>query len=318
MTAAVVDGKGTMLGKAGRAIDPTRDPLGLLLHDVAEVARAAIGSAGVDVSAIRGLGMGLPGNVDRVRGVCRFSPNLKWRDVPVSAPLRECFGFPVFLLNDVRTHTLGEMHFGAGHGVGSFVMLALGTGIGGGVVMHGKLVEGAHSAGGEIGHITVQPDGPLCGCGNRGCVEALASGPAIARAGREAVERGESTEILSMAGSLDAISAATVSAAASVGDEAAAAIWREVGRHLGTAIASVITTVDPERVLVGGGVGRAGELLLAPTRAEVARRCRMIPAGGTPILPAALGDEAGLIGAGALALESLGLLRSGLMDTVEH
>ena len=312
VTAALVDAAGTVCSRARRHIDRHRHPAALLSDDVAGTVREALHSAGVDISAVSGLGMGLPGNINRSTGVCRFSPNFGWHDVAVSAPLEAALGIPVFLLNDVRSHTLGELHFGAGRGVPSFAMLALGTGIGGGVVIGGKLLEGSHSGGGEIGHITVEPQGPPCGCGSQGCVEALAAAPALARAGRAAAASGRAPGILARAGSLEAIDGAVITQAALAGDAGAIEVLATAGRYVGIAVAAVITTLDPERVLIGGGVAAAGDLLLQPLRDEVARRCRMIPTGATPILQAALREEAGVLGAAALALEACGHLPSAL------
>lgn len=308
VAAAVLDANGKILGRKDESINRHEVPKVTLQRDVAGAIRAAIHEAGVDGASVGGIGMGLPGNIDRARGICRYSPNFRWKDVPVADFLNEVLDKPVHLLNDVRSHTLGEFHFGAGREVGSFAMLALGTGIGGGIVINRRLMEGAHSAGGEIGHITVDPDGPVCGCGNRGCVEALAAAPAIGRYGQEAAARGEAPGILRLAGSIDAISAATVSQAAEQGDPAALAIWEKTGRWIGLACCAIIGTIDPERILIGGKVARAGDMLLRPAREEVGLRFRMIPPGTTPIVPADLGDDAGLIGAGALALEYLGAL----------
>jgi glucokinase len=313
--AAVIDAKGVILAQADADIDRARPPEQILRGDVAVTVRAAIvaaesrSGASPGSIAVKGVGMGLPGNIDRVRGICRFSPNFHWRDVAVAAPLQEELGQPVFLLNDVRSHTLGERHFGAGRGHQSFAMLAIGTGIGGGLVIGGRLIEGAHSAGGELGHITVDPLGPRCGCGNDGCVEAVASGPAIVRAAQASIAAGRGGALLAQAGGdPGAITPAQVASAAEAGDAEALAIFTRAGEAIGIAVAAVMTTVDPEVVLIGGGVGQAGELLLRPIREEAARRCRMVPAGATPVIPAALGEKAGLVGAAALALESLGLL----------
>lgn len=312
VSAAVVDVTGSILGVAETDIDRMAAPDTLLRQDIARIVKAAVSQAGVAPADIKGVGMGLPGNIDREHGICRFSPNFQWRDVRVALPLQEAVGYPVFLLNDVRSHTLGELHFGAGRGLASFAMLAIGTGIGGGIVIDGTLIEGAHSAGGELGHITVDPNGPLCGCGNHGCVEALASGPAIVRAAQKAILEDRGNGILALAGHVDTVTPAHVARAALGGDLEASAMWEAAGRWLGIAIASVITTIDVDSILIGGGVGQAGELLLRPAREEVGKRCRMIPPNTTPIEPAQLGERAGLIGAAALALESVGALKPAL------
>lgn len=310
--AAVVNTDGHVVSTAEANIDRTVPPDTLLRGDIARTVKTAIARSEAPARSIRAIGMGLPGNIDREGGVCRFSPNFQWRDVVVAAPLEEALHAPVFLMNDVRSHTLGELHFGAGRGHESFVMFALGTGIGGGVVVGGTLIEGAHGAGGELGHITVDPRGPTCQCGNRGCVEALASGPAIVRAARLAVRKKKGGAILKLSGTTNAITPAHVARAAENGDATAVDIWEAAGRWLGVAVATVLTTVDAECVLIGGGVGQAGDLLLRPLRAEVARRFRMIGPGVTPIVPAALGEKAGFLGAAALALESVGLLEPAL------
>lgn len=313
VAAAVVDASGSVAAMAHADIDRTRPAHALLTEDIAAVVRDAIAQSGLPPAAIQAVGMGLPGNLDRARGICRFSPNFGWRDVAVGPPLSEALSTPVLLLNDVRSHTLGELHFGAGRGLSSFAMFAIGTGIGGGLVVGGRLIEGAHSAGGELGHITVDPDGPLCGCGSHGCVEALASGPAIVRMAREQAARGGGAAAVALAGGVDALTPAWIARAAEAGDADARDIWTRAGRALGVAVAAVMTSVDPEVVLIGGGVGQAGPLLLEPLRDEAIARARMIAPAVTPIVPAALGEQAGIIGAAALALESVGALPSALL-----
>lgn len=313
VSAAVVDPNGAVVAQADAAIDRTRPAHDLITDDIAGTVRSAAQAAGLAMTRIGAVGMGLPGNIDRTSGVCRFSPNFGWRDVPVGPPLQQALGVPVLLLNDVRSHTLGEWHFGAGAGLGSFAMFALGTGIGGGLVIGGRLIEGAHSAGGELGHITVDPQGPRCGCGNHGCIEAIAAGPAIVRMAREQAATGRGRVALALAGGdLDALTPARVAQAAQEGDTDALEIWETAGRAMGVAVAAVLTSVDPEQVLIGGGVGQAGEVLLGPMRDEAAKRARMIAPAVTPIVAAALGERAGVIGAAALALESIGALTPAL------
>ena len=312
VAASVVAGDGTVVSTAHASIDRTRPARALIEEDIAGTVRAAIATAGMPAADIGAVGMGLPGNIDRARGICRFSPNFGWRDVAVGPALEEALGRPVLLLNDVRSHTLGELHFGAGRGLASFAMFAIGTGIGGGLVVGGRLIEGAHSAGGELGHITADPHGPPCGCGSHGCVEAMASGPAIVRMAREQVSAGRGAAAVALAGGVDALTPAWVAKAATAGDADAQEIYDRAGRALGVAVAAVLTSVDPERVLIGGGVGQAGELLLAPLRDEALKRARMIAPAVPPIVEAALGEQAGIIGAAALALESMGALTPAL------
>lgn len=312
VSAAVVDIAGESIGFAEADIDRTRPPDTILRQDVAEVISGAIVKSDVPKSEVKAVGMGLPGNIDRDNGICRFSPNFHWRDVRVALPLHEALGYPVFLLNDVRSHTLGELHFGGGRGLKSFAMMAIGTGIGGGVVLDGTLIEGSHSAGGELGHITVDPNGPHCECGNNGCVESLASGPAIVRAAQLLVAEGHGAAILALAGKAHDITPAHVFQAAEAGDKEALDLWDAAGRWIGIAVAAVMTTVDVDCFLIGGGVGKAGDLLIRPIFREVNRRFRMVPPNTARIEQAQLGDRAGVIGAAALALESIGALKPAL------
>jgi glucokinase len=309
VTAAIVDARGHIIDRSERPIDRNRPADEILRQDVAGAVRDVVERAHLRLDDIAAIGMGLPGNIDRQHGVCRFSPNFHWHNVNVAGPLSQELGKPVYLINDVRSHTLGELHFGAGRGHRSFAMLALGTGIGGGLVINNMLVEGAHSAGGELGHITVDPHGPQCNCGNHGCIETLASAPALARMAQEAVQAGQGQAITAAAqrqgGKLDA---AALQQAARAGDPAAKAIYDRAGRALGVAMADVYTSFDPEVILIGGGVAKAGELLLEPARDELRQRCHMIEPELLKVEPAGLGTDAGVLGAAALALESVGEL----------
>jgi glucokinase len=229
------------------------------------------------------LGVGVPGLVDTRTGTVHFVPNLptQWRGVPAAAVLHQHLGIPVRLLNDARCATLGELLYGHGREYSTFVLFTLGTGIGGGLVIDGRLRLGPLSAAGEIGHMTIQPDGPLCGCGNSGCLEALASGPAIARA----------------AGFPDAESAAS---AARDGDPQAQRAFRAAANCLGIAAANLVTALHPDALLFAGGMSELVDLLLMPVRAAVNERVRMFPAEDVAVRRAGAGPNAGLLGALAL------------------
>jgi len=301
VSAGVMDGNGRLLSRVFREIRLEESASSIIVEIIGAL-KEAVAQSAIPLSSIRGAGIGLPGNLDSEKGLCRFSPNLDWHDVQIRDPIQEALQRSVFILNDVRSATLGEFHFGAGKGLRHFVCLAIGTGIGGGIISNGELVLGGSESAGEIGHMTIYPDGPPCNCGNMGCLEALAAGPGIARRAREALAKGCTSTMNALVASPDEISARVVSEAAQQGDPLAQEILRETGIILGIGLSTVITTVNPERIAIGGRVALAGELLLEPAREEVRRRARMVPENFTEIVPAALGEDAGLIGAATLAL----------------
>ncbi len=250
------------------------------------------------------LGMGVPGLVDTSLGVTRFLPNMpgQWRDVPVAEILSHALHCPVFLLNDARLATLGELKYGWGREANSMVLFTIGTGIGGGVVIDGKLRLGALGAAGEIGHQTIIPNGPRCGCGNLGCLEALASGPAITAAGTRLMLSGLSSKLHELtAGHVSRITPAIMGEAAMAGDTAVREVLEQAGEYLGIAIANVVTTLHPSMIVLGGGVSALADSLLEPVRRTVYQRVRMFPVDNVRIERSLLGEKAGLLGGLALA-----------------
>jgi glucokinase len=246
-----------------------------VLGRMTALAQEAIAATGpVEVA-----GLGAPGPLDLEGGRSLGMPNLPgWRDVPLVSAMEARLGLPVALLNDARAHTLAELALGAGRGCANLVCFVLGTGVGGGVVVDGQLLLGLNGTVGELGHQTIEPDGPPCPCGNRGCLEQYASGPAIARAAGMAT-------------------GAEVLEAARDGDRRAVDALERAGTMLGIGIANTVLAVGPDRVVVGGGVARAGELLLEPARRELVRRNRMMPVERIAVVQAELGSLAGPIGA---------------------
>ncbi|MGE5560257.1 MAG: ROK family protein [Chloroflexota bacterium] len=268
----------------------------VLLSAVAELLARPEGRA---VSAI---GLGIPGLIDVAHGVCRFSPNLHWRDEPVADLFHERFHLPVAMDNDVRVATFGELVFGAGRGVANFVCVTVGTGIGSGIVLGGRLYRGPGFAAGEVGHQTLEPSGRPCKCGSRGCLETLAAAPAIALAGREAAAAGRAPELARLSGGdPECIDASLVAKAAAIGDAGARAVLARAGEYLGIGLANIANILNPERIIVGGGVANAGELLLGPVRRALQERAMPVNRQMAEVVPAELGADAGLIGAGALA-----------------
>lgn len=245
------------------------------------------------------VGVGCPGWVDLEQGETRFLPNLpgQWRDVPVARILGQRLEAPVHLLNDVRAATLGEFTLGAGRGTSTMALFALGTGIGGGVVVDGRLRLGPLGSAGELGHQIVDPTGPLCGCGSRGCLEAVASGPAIAAAGVRLLRSGQAPALFDITGG-DAgqVSAETMGEAATAGDEAVTKELERIAGLVGIAAANVVVTLHPELIVLGGGVAGLGNLLFDGVRRTIAERVRVFPTEDVRVEPAALGTDAGLAG----------------------
>lgn len=249
-------------------------------------------------------GMGIPGLVDREKGVTLFLPNLptQWRGVDAARMLSACIGCPVYLLNDVRIATLGEMTYGLGRNVGTMLFFSLGTGIGGGVVIDGKLRLGPLGAAGELGHQTILPDGPLCGCGNHGCLEALASGPAISAEGVRLLRSGLAPKLHDLVGgNAEEVTPRQMAAAAEAGDEAVKEAIVRAAEYLGIGIANMVNALHPDLVVLGGGVAAIGSLLLETVRAAVRRRVRMFPVDGVFIERSVLAGKAGRYGGIALA-----------------
>jgi glucokinase len=273
-----------------------------VLADIAGMLSRVEASSGVSAQSI---GLGLPGLVDPLTGTSLFLPNLSgnWRGVAVSATLRALTSREVYLLNDARMATLGEQVFGQSR-VENLLVLTLGTGIGGGVVLDGKLCLGRFGAAGEIGHQTMEMDGPLCNCGNRGCLEALASGPALAARGVELVGAGQAPRLGELtAGDPARVNPRRMAEAAQQGDEAVRAAITDAARLIGTGIANAITITGIERVVLVGGLTGLGDLLLAPIRAIIRDRIHMFPSDGIDISFSALGDDVAVLGGIALAAQ---------------
>jgi glucokinase len=276
--------------------DAVLDRIGRML------AKLAAG-AGVKLHSV---GMGVPGRVDLATGATEFLPNLptQWRDVPVAAKLGSALGCPVYLLNDCRAATLGELTFGRGRDFKDIVLFMLGTGIGGGLAIDGKLRLGSMGAAGELGHQTILADGPLCGCGSRGCLETLASGPAITAEGVRLMRSGLAPRLHAIVrGNADAVSPKTMAEAARLGEAPVRSAIERAAEYLGIGVANVITMLHPELVIIGGGVAALGDLLLETVRATVCKRVRMFPAESVSIEISTLGDQAGLSGAIGLAMK---------------
>ena len=301
IAAAVVDESGTILQRDRRP-SSAQDPdaiIDTVASMVADLARA---------HPVEAVGLACAGFVDHVGGRIRFAPNISWRDMPVAEPVSQQVGLPVTLENDANAAAWGEFVFGPARDVSDMVFVTVGTGLGGGVVIQGRLLRGAYGIGAEIGHICVVPDGHRCGCGNRGCWEAYGSGTALVREARDLVASGSPrAQALreACAGHAEQLTGPDVSAAAANGDAASIELVADVGRWLGSGAADVAAILDPEMFVIGGGVADTGNLLLEP--AVTAYRRQLTGRGHRPeaaFTLAGLGNDAGVIGAAALALAS--------------
>jgi glucokinase len=294
---AAVDGGGRVLASTRRAT-PAGGPapvVDAMADGVVEVLRRA----GAGMSEVSAIGVGAPGPLDPDRGVVLNPPNMAgWVDVPLAAMLGDRLGVPAFVDNDANAAALGEHWAGAGIGVEDLVYVTVSSGIGSGLIFGGRLYRGASGQAGEIGHTVIDPDGPRCACGRRGCLEAIASGFAIARAAAAAVADGRPT---ALSAAPPGPSAADVARAAHDGDQVAREIFARAGAALGAGLADLINLLNPAMIIVGGGVARAGDLLWAPMRRVIDAEAFPHARSAVRIVPAALGDAAGSVGAAAVA-----------------
>lgn len=288
-------------GLRSRATEPARGA-DAAVADVARMVEGAIEETlarhGGTRADVVGVGIGCPGPLDLDAGVIVETPNLGWDGYPIRDRISEVLDMPATLDNDANCATYGEWWMGAGRGMSSLVGLTLGTGIGGGIVLDGKLVRGASGSAGEVGHMTIDLNGRRCACGNYGCLEAYASGPNIAARAREGIEVGYRSSIPELVdGDLSSITALTVYEALVGGDAYAQEVMLETAKFLAAGIANLVNVLNPERVVLVGGVTRAGEHLLGPLRSEVRRRAFDWAARACTIVPAELPETAGVIGA---------------------
>jgi glucokinase len=261
-----------------------------------------IGEARAERAGVGAIGLGIPATIDRERGVAVSAVNLPIEDLPLRDLVATRTGLPAFLDNDANVAALAEFLFGAAKGARNVVMLTIGTGIGGGLILNGEPYRGSTGAGAELGHFTIDIDGPRCqgNCPNSGCLETLTSGTAIGREGRAAAEREPDSALGKLLADGHAIDGRQVTEAAIAGDAAAIGVLDLIGGRLGIGLAGLANIFEPEVIVVGGGAMAAGDLILEPARRELAARA-LRPMNGTPVVPAELGADAGMIGAAAMA-----------------
>jgi glucokinase len=259
----------------------------------------------MEPSRLGAISLAAAGAIDSGKGLVTLSPNLPgWHDVPLRDIIFKRYGVETFLVNDTNAAALGEHRFGVGRGVSYLVMLTLGTGVGGGIIINGEMYVGACGSAGELGHMVIDVNGPECACGNRGCLEQLASGTAIAREAIRRIRQGEKSSLAEMVeGKVEDVSAEKVEVAARNGDKMSLDVLARTSQYLGVGMTNIVNIFNPEMIVLGGGVAKMGDLLIEPARRVVAEKAFPVSARAVHIITAQLGDEAGVYGAAAFAFE---------------
>lgn len=299
---ALADEEGTVLARKKM---PTEANKGLehVLENIHTSIKKVLDESGVKVKDIVSMGVGSPGPLDVDKGIIYLAPNLGWENVPITSLLEEKTGIKVILENDANAAALGEKWFGAGQDVDNLIYVTVSTGIGGGIIINKEIYRGANAGAGEVGHMVIDPDGPLCGCGNRGCFETLASGTALVRKGRKAVEKGKDTILKKLSGGdINTIDGALIAKAARMKDSVALKIWDEIGEYLGIGLANLLNIFNPEMIILGGGVMKAGDLIMEPMLKSLKARAFKEAFQSVEIKKAELGDDTGVIGAITVAM----------------
>jgi glucokinase len=303
LAAGVVAGNGRVLSMEVAPSHVEEGPDTMIERHL-DLGRTAVATAGVPWGEVRAVGIACGGPLDPLAGIIQSPPGLPgWDDVPLAATVEAALDRPTVVDNDATACAIAEGWFGAGRGVRHLVYLTISTGVGGGLILDGRVYRGAAGNAGELGHLTVDYLGRLCGCGRRGCLEAYASGPQIAARAREGIAKGRD----SMLAALAEVTARDVAEAARTGDPLASEVWNETMGMLGSAVANILDVFNPELVVLGGGVTRAGDQLLVPVR-EAGLRQAMAPArNAADVVLAGLGEELGVVSAATVAFERLPL-----------
>lgn len=301
VAAAVVDGEGTILGKI--SLPTPRTGAEAVADQMAAAARTAVEQAGITLKQVESVGIGSPGTIEPAEGLIKFWSNLDFENVPLTALMAERLNKPIYLENDANAAALGEYAAGAGKGSQSMVAITLGTGVGGGAVLGGKLYTGFNYAGMEVGHFVIEHNGRPCTCGRKGCFEAYCSATALIKRTREVMEENRDSLLWQLAGSLDKVNGRTPFDAAAQGDAAAGKVIDEYVDYLGCGVASLVNIFQPEVFCIGGGPSAQGETLMAPVRYILNREdYARNSVHRTRLVRAALGNDAGIIGAALLPL----------------
>jgi len=303
---SVITPEGEMLSRDHSVTPAAEGPEGVIPAILASAERALEG-ASIAIDRISAVGVGAPGLADTETGILYTSPNLPgWEDVPLRDIVQEKLKKRAFLINDGNAAALGEYYFGAAKGVSHFIYVTISTGIGGGIIVDGKVLNGFQGMAGEIGHMTISDEGPPCHCGNRGCWEALASGTALAKAARKRIETGADTTILSFAeGKIDKVTAQTVQSAAEKGDPLANELIIKTAYYFGVGLANLVNIFNPEMIVIGGGLSNMGDRLLKPAYRVAEERAFPQAYRAVRFVRAALGRNSGVLGAAAFAFDEM-------------
>lgn len=297
---ALVDSAGNVVSSHYRLINPDRKP-DITIQEIIDSVHICINESGKQPSA---LGLGVAGQIDKENGIVRQSPNLpSWLNVPIGAILRDSLRIPVVVNNDVRIITIGEWKHGSGKGIDDLVCLFVGTGVGGGIVSKGRLLEGFNNTAGELGHITIVAAGRKCTCPGEGCLESYVGGWAIAQRAQEAVQANPALgrTLISLAGSVPAISAITVSQAYSAGDPLAHRLIKDTSKFLAAGLVTIVNALNPRMIILGGGVIQGIPDLVTQTEARVRALALQTAVQSLQITLGSLGNRAGVIGGAAMA-----------------
>ncbi len=303
--AAVVTQEGQIVGEA-RTDSKAMEGINVTIEQIVYAVKEAVKNSPVEMDRVAGMGMGVPGTHKSEEGIVLWSPNFSkdWNNAQLLGPIRDELGIPVFMGNDANVAALGEYRFGAGTGAKCMVMFTLGTGIGSGLVIDGKNWVGVTETAPEMGHMIILADGPRCSCGRYGCIEALARRDAIVdRAARKA-HQGRATSLVEKSGNdLRYITPAMIAEAAAEGDEISIETLQETGYYIGIGVANIINALNPDKFVIGGGIAQAGELLFGPIKTTVQVNALQAPLSVCEIVKASLGDDAGVLGGAAMALQ---------------
>jgi glucokinase len=303
---AVVDSQGEMLS-SDESITPATKGREAVIQSILDSAHRVLKQAGVAISQICAIGIGAAGISNPEAGILFTSPNLPaLRDVPLRDIMQERLGRKTFVINDANAAALGEFYFGAARGVRNFIYITLSTGIGGGIVIDGKIYTGAIGAAGEVGHMTIDDNGPICNCGNKGCWETLASGTALAREAKQRIKEGVKTSILEYAeGDVKKVTAQVIHSAAQQGDSLAKELIARTGYYVGVGLANLINIFNPELIVIGGGLSNIGDMLLGSAFKVAGERAHKEAFQAVRFASAELGRNSGVLGAAAFALQEM-------------
>jgi len=283
-----------------------KDCADVIINRVIDSITNTINHVNIEEEKILGIGIGMPGLLDSQNGIVQFSPDFGWENIDLLGPIKAYFNMTIIIDNVTRAMAMGEKWFGMGHGIDNFMCINLGYGIGAAIVINGEVYSGFSGSSGEFGHMTLEKNGPLCDCGNYGCLEALSSANAISKKARFYLEKGEESVIKDMVGgNLELIEAKSVFDAANLGDKLASEIINEAIEYLGISVASIVNLLDPELIILEGGVARAGDILVDNLHKVVNRRKMKYAGKNTRIILSKLGEDAAAIGAASFLLKRL-------------